>query len=156
MPALLRIALLLPLLGGAPLMGKPPQDPNAPLVLTRAEVSKYRKTLALPAIKVIRQFFNQYHSKRRKEAIQYAITTDLQARPDAETRSRFLVAYVQGNLFGGVWITLIFEGEPHALLEVWVKAGEVFAVTNSTLPQEEQDRLVRRALPYLKDPKFTM
>lgn len=156
MPPRLRNPFLLLVLTTAPLLAKPPQPQDAPLVLTRTEAAQYRKTLALPTVKVIRKFFTQYHSKKRQEVIESAICTDLQARPETHTRGRFLVAYIQGNLFGGEWVTVIFEAEPHALLCVWVKAGEVFAVANSTLPQEEQDSMVRRALPYLKNPKFTL
>jgi hypothetical protein len=90
------------------LHGSAPQEP-ARLTLTPSQIAQYRKELKSPLVKTIRRFFNGYHSKNRVQAIDLVQCSELQRHPDAETKSRFVLALVEGNLFGGVWATIIFQ-----------------------------------------------
>ena len=135
------------------LHGSVPQEP-ARLALTPSQIAQYRKELKTPLAKSIRRYFNQYHSKRRAQATDLVQCSELQRHPDAETKSRFVLALVEGNLFGGVWATIIFQAEPHTILNVWVKNDEVMAVADSKLPEDKKRQMIEMAAEFLADPKF--
>ena len=135
------------------LYGSAPQEP-ARLTLTPSQIAQYRKELKSPLAKTIRRFFNGYHSKNRAQAIDLVQCSELQGHPDAETKSRFVLALVEGNLFGGVWATIIFQAEPHTILNVWVKNNEVLGVADSKLPEDKKRQMIDMAADFLADPKF--
>ena len=135
------------------LQGSAPQEP-ARLALTPSQIAEYRRQLKTPLAKTIRGFFNQYHSKARAEAIELVLCEELQKHPDAETKSRFVLALVEGSLFGGEWATIIFQAKPHAMFKVWVKNDEVMAVADSTRSKAEQKKMLAMAADFLADPKF--
>jgi hypothetical protein len=135
------------------LHGSAPQEP-ARLTLTPSQIAQYRKELKSPLVKTIRRFFNGYHSKNRVQAIDLVQCSELQRHPDAETKSRFVLALVEGNLFGGVWATIIFQAEPHTIINVWVKNNEVMAVADSKLPEDKKRQMIEMAADFLADPKF--
>ncbi len=135
------------------LHGSAPQEP-ARLTLTPSQIAQYRKELKTPLVKTIRRFFNGYHSKNRVQAIDLVQCSELQRHPDAETKSRFVLALVEGNLFGGVWATIIFQAEPHLVLNVWVKNNEVMAVADSKMPEDKKRQMIDMAANFLADPKF--
>ena len=78
----------------------------------------------------------------------------MQRHPDAETKSRFVLALVEGNLFGGVWATIIFQADPHTIFNVWVKNNEVMGVADSKLPEDKKRQMIGMAADFLADPKF--
>lgn len=135
------------------LQGSAPQEPARP-ALSPSQIAEYRKSLKMPLAKTIRGFFRQYHSKARAEAIDLVLCDELQKHADAETQSRFVLALVEGNLFGGEWATIIFQAKPNVIIRVWVKNNEVMAVVDSTRSKAEQKKMVAMAADFLADPKF--
>ena len=135
------------------LHGSAPQEP-ARLALTPSQIAQYRKELKTPLAKTIRRFFNGYHSKDRAQAIDLVQCAELQRHPDAETKSRFVLALVESNLFGGVWATIIFQAKPYTIFNVWVKNNEVLAVADNKLPEEQKRKMIAMAADFLADPKF--
>lgn len=141
------LGLFLALLGACARAGDPP--------LTPQEFARYEQTKRSSTVRAIRTFLNGYHSRRRAKAMGECVACDeLKALPDELTRGPFIVAVVDRNLFGGEWVTIIFQARPHLLLSVWVHHGDVVAVTRGLMPPGEQRDLIERAANWLADPHY--